>query len=51
MPCSRRKVERASQLAELHDDETSEEWLSRADDALYAAKRAGRNATSIAKIA
>lgn len=38
-------------VAELRDGETSEEWLSRADDALYAAKRAGRNATSIAKIA
>lgn len=38
-------------VAELHDGETCEEWLSRADDALYEAKRAGRNTTSIARIA
>lgn len=38
-------------VAELHDGETCEQWLSRADDALYDAKRAGRNTTSIARIA
>ena len=38
-------------VAELHDGETCEQWLSRADDALYEAKRAGRNTTSIARIA
>ena len=35
-------------VAELGSDESAENWLRRADDALYRAKRAGRNATSIA---
>ena len=38
-------------VAELHDGETCEEWMCRADDALYEAKRAGRNTTSLAKSA
>jgi len=38
-------------VAELNDGETSEQWLCRADDALYDAKRAGKNTTSIADIA
>jgi len=35
-------------VAELAQGETAENWLRRADDALYRAKRAGRNATSVA---
>ena len=38
----------ARNVAELRDDETAENWLLRADTALYAAKRSGRNATSVA---
>lgn len=36
-------------VAELQVDETSSDWLHRADGALYQAKRSGRNATSVAK--
>ena len=35
-------------VAELKSDETPQAWLHRADEALYAAKRAGRNAISVA---
>ena len=35
-------------VAELRSEETVNSWLSRADDALYRAKRAGRNSTEIA---
>ena len=35
-------------VAELIADETAHEWMNRADEALYDAKRAGRNTTSIA---
>lgn len=38
-------------VAELYDGESCEQWLSRADEALYEAKRAGRNTTSVASIA
>jgi diguanylate cyclase (GGDEF)-like protein len=37
-------------VAELGKDETADNWLRRADDALYCAKRAGRNATSVAHV-
>ena len=36
-------------VAELTKDETVSSWLGRADEALYRAKRAGRNTTSIAE--
>lgn len=36
-------------VAELKSGETGEDWLARADEALYAAKRAGRNATHVAQ--
>lgn len=36
-------------VAELAKDETVSSWLGRADEALYRAKHAGRNTTSIAK--
>ena len=35
-------------VAELVADETANDWMHRADEALYEAKRAGRNMTSIA---
>jgi diguanylate cyclase (GGDEF)-like protein len=35
-------------VAELKADETANDWMHRADEALYCAKRAGRNTTSIA---
>lgn len=35
-------------VAELSTEDTADSWLQRADDALYSAKRAGRNATSVA---
>jgi len=35
-------------VSELKDDETAASWLHRADEALYCAKDAGRNATHIA---
>ena len=35
-------------VAELKSGETIHDWLHRADDALYCAKRAGRNTTSLA---
>ena len=35
-------------VAELRSEETVNNWLSRADDALYRAKRAGRNSTEVA---
>jgi diguanylate cyclase len=35
-------------VAELRSDETENDWLHRADEALYRAKRAGRNATMLA---
>lgn len=35
-------------VAQLQTGETGETWLNRADDALYAAKRAGRNVTRLA---
>ena len=35
-------------VAELQSGETPQDWLHRADEALYRAKRAGRNATSVA---
>jgi len=35
-------------VAELIAHETANDWMHRADKALYAAKRAGRNATSVA---
>ncbi len=35
-------------VAELKSDETVNDWLSRADGALYEAKRSGRNSTEIA---
>jgi diguanylate cyclase (GGDEF)-like protein len=34
-------------VAELNDDESAEDWLHRADEALYRAKRAGRNTTKL----
>jgi len=36
-------------VAELTEDETASSWMGRADEALYRAKRAGRNTTSIAE--
>lgn len=36
-------------VAELQNGENADDWLGRADAALYAAKRAGRNATRIAR--
>lgn len=38
-------------VAELHGGESCAQWLSRADEALYEAKRAGRNTTSVASFA
>ncbi len=35
-------------VAELQSGESPQDWLHRADEALYRAKRAGRNATSVA---
>jgi len=35
-------------VAELIADETANDWMHRADQALYDAKRAGRNTTSVA---
>lgn len=35
-------------VAEIRDHESQESWLHRADEALYAAKRSGRNAVRIA---
>jgi len=35
-------------VAELVADETANDWMHRADEALYEAKRAGRNTTSVA---
>jgi diguanylate cyclase (GGDEF)-like protein len=36
-------------VAEIAQDETASSWLGRADGALYRAKHAGRNTTSIAE--
>lgn len=36
-------------VAEIAQDETASSWLGRADEALYRAKHAGRNTTSIAE--
>jgi diguanylate cyclase len=36
-------------VAEIRNKESGSDWLHRADEALYQAKRAGRNTTSIAK--
>jgi diguanylate cyclase (GGDEF)-like protein len=36
-------------VAELTEDETASSWIGRADEALYRAKRSGRNTTSIAE--
>jgi diguanylate cyclase (GGDEF)-like protein len=36
-------------VAELRSDETENDWMHRADEALYRAKRAGRNATMLAE--
>ena len=36
-------------VAEIRYKETGSDWLHRADEALYQAKRAGRNSTSVAK--
>lgn len=36
-------------VAELRTDESENDWLHRADEALYRAKRAGRNATMLAE--
>ena len=35
-------------VAELHRNESANDWLHRADEALYRAKRAGRNSTEVA---
>lgn len=35
-------------VAELRRDESADDWLHRADEALYRAKRAGRNSTEVA---
>jgi diguanylate cyclase (GGDEF)-like protein len=35
-------------VAELRANETAQDWLHRADKALYSAKGAGRNSTHIA---
>ena len=35
-------------VAELNGDESAKDWLHRADEALYRAKRAGRNTTNLA---
>ncbi len=35
-------------VAELKNDESADQWLQRADEALYRAKRAGRNAIDLA---
>ncbi|MBT8083581.1 MAG: GGDEF domain-containing protein [Woeseia sp.] len=37
-------------VAELHPGETGENWLRRADDALYDAKRGGRNLTRVSHV-
>ncbi|NQV85646.1 MAG: diguanylate cyclase, partial [Woeseiaceae bacterium] len=36
-------------VAELRSDETANRWMHRADEALYRAKHAGRNATMLAE--
>lgn len=36
-------------VAELKSDETANDWMHRADEALYRAKRAGRNTTKLAE--
>ncbi len=36
-------------VAELFEDESANDWLHRADEALYRAKRAGRNTTKRAE--
>lgn len=36
-------------VAELRENETANDWLHRADEALYRAKRNGRNATAVAE--
>ncbi len=36
-------------VAELRTDESEDDWMHRADEALYRAKRAGRNATMLAE--
>ncbi|MEM7082211.1 MAG: GGDEF domain-containing protein [Pseudomonadota bacterium] len=49
VPCSGVDVTLSVGVAELVSDETSKEWLGRADEALYDAKARGRNQVCLAR--